>query len=133
MTTASVAQRFSRAGGIFALWFGVLAPAVIWHLRLWLSYILVPFACGTGSELPLHLVTLVTLLGTLFAGGVAWRCWRRTGATAAIESGGVLARSRFLAMFGLLSSGFFSLVILAEGVGNFFIDPCLTGGRPIGS
>lgn len=131
MTTAA-AERFTRSGGIFALWFGILGPAVIWHLRIWVSYILVPYACGAGEVMMLHLVTLVTLLGTLFAGWVAWRIWQQTGATAEVEGGGVIPRSRFLALFGLFSSGFFALVILAEGVGNFYIDPCLTGGVPLG-
>lgn len=114
--------------GILALWFGVLGPPVIWLARLTISYILVPYACWGGSTWMLHAVSFATLALTAFAGWVAWRSWRQAGATRHAAGAGPIPRSRFLAMVGLLSAGFFLAVIAAEGLLNFLIDPCITGG-----
>jgi hypothetical protein len=34
-------------------------------------------------------------------------------------------RIRFLSLFGLLTSALLALVIVAQGIATFFIDPCL--------
>jgi hypothetical protein len=124
-------ERFSQGRGIFALWFGVLGPPTIWLARLKLSYILIPYACATGWTLMLHAVTFGTLALTGFAGWVAWRSWRQAGRTRESDAADTLHRTRFMAMFGLLSAGFFLAVIAAEGLLNFLIDPCITGGRRV--
>jgi hypothetical protein len=120
---------FDARAGILALWFGVLGPPTIWLARLKISYILIPSACRTATGfLILHAVTFATLALTAFAGWVAWRAWQHSGPTRESDGPGVLDRSRFLAMVGMLSAGFFFAVIAAEGILNFLIDPCITGG-----
>ncbi len=124
-------QRVSEsAGGLFPLWFGILGPPIIWAGRIAVSYILVPYACWTGWIIMLHLVTLVALLATAFAGWVAWRRWRQAGRGTEVELDGMTTRTRFMALVGILSSGFFFLVMVAEGLANFFVHPCQTGGVP---
>lgn len=117
--------------GLFPLWFGILGPPVIWAVRIAANYILVPYACWWEWIWILHLTTLVGLLGAAAAGGVAWRHWRRSGSGTGVEFGGALTRSRFMALVGILSSGFFCLVIVAEGLANAFVHPCQTAGVPI--
>jgi hypothetical protein len=121
-------ERFNQPGGILALWFGILGPPAIWLARLKISYILVPYACWTGWVVMLHAVTGGTLALTAYAGWIAWRAWNRAGRVNESDGAGPIPRSRFLAMFGLLSAGFFFAVIAAEGILNFLIDPCITGG-----
>lgn len=116
---------------LLALWFGMLGPPVIWAIRFGVSYVLVPYACARAGVMVLQLVTLVALLATAWAGVVAARHWRGTGKSAQVEFGGLEARARFMALFGILSSGLFFLVIAAEGLAVFFIDPCQTGGVPL--
>lgn len=118
-------------GGLFPLWFGILGPPVIWAVRIAANYILVPYACWWGWVPLLHAITLAASLGTAAAGWVAWRRWRKTGRGTEVELGGSATRTRFMALTGMLSSGFFLLVIVAEGLANVFVDPCQTAGVPI--
>lgn len=120
-----------RGNGVASLWFGILGPPLFWAARLSSSYALVPFACRTGWVGLLNLVTGAALLGALVAGAVAWKRWRDVGGGTEVDADGRAARTRFMGLVGVLSSGFFFLVILAEGIGNFLIDPCAGGGAPL--
>ncbi len=112
------------------LWFGVGAGAIAWTVHLVLSYLLVPFSCSIGTVLPIHVVTLVAALITAAALVVSLRAWHRsrTGIEADVgaETGlnRSILRSGFMALSGVLLSGLFLLLILVEGVGPFFLDPC---------
>lgn len=123
------AERSDR--GLVPLFFGILGPPVIWAARIATSYVLVPYACAWGMTVMLHLVTLVAVLAAAVAGAVAWRQWRESGKGTEIDLRGTTTRTRFMALFGILSSAFFILVMAAEGLANFFLDPCQTAGAPI--
>lgn len=127
--SAHAAER--SEGGLLPLFFGILGPPVIWAMRIATSYVLVPYACAWGMTVMLHLVTLVALVASAVAGAVAWRQWRATGKGTEVDLGGTTTRTRFLALFGILSSALFILVMMAEGLANFFLDPCQTAGAPI--
>ena len=116
---------------LFALWFGILGPPIIWAARIAANYILVPYACWWEMIWILHLTTLAGVLGTAIAGWVAWRHWRSSGRGTEVELGGPAIRARFMALVGVLSSGFFFLVIVAEGLANVFVHPCQTAGVPL--
>lgn len=123
--TAETGGRFREPGGIAALWFAVLAGPLAWMLGLNAQYGLVRVACDERSLLLLHAVSLLTLLLALAGGLVARREWRRAGGEWPGEAGGTLPRSRFMAVLGLLASGFFALTIVAQWVTNLFLDPCM--------
>jgi hypothetical protein len=72
----------------------------------------------------LHLVHVVCLGLVLVGGLIAWRCWRATGTEWPGEGGGPLARSRFLAGIGVLMSGFVALVMVADWIPSFMLNPC---------
>jgi hypothetical protein len=112
------------AGAIRALWTGVLLPPIVFLIHLEVAYALVPKACSSRSTLALHLVHLVCLGLVLLAGLIAWRCWKATGATWPGEGGGPLARNRFMAGIGVLMSGFVALVVLADWIPSFMLNPC---------
>jgi hypothetical protein len=117
-------QAFFQHQGIGWLWFGILAGPLAFLLNLQLSYMLVQPVCVTAHHLVLHLVPVGALLLTAGGGVSAWRNWRRTGQTESSEAAGVLPRSRFLAGVGLLTSGLFIVVIVAQWLPNFILTAC---------
>lgn len=118
-----------RVPGLGALWLGLLAPPVIWLARLSASYLLVPLACRSGSTWALNAVTGAALLAVAASGAVALRALRRS--TAPRGAAPIMQRARFLAMMGVLVAALFFAVIVAEGLANLLVDPCLTGGGTI--
>jgi hypothetical protein len=115
---------FSQGMGILALWLGLLAAPLAWFVNQLLSYSLVLWACSTGRQYTLHLVTLAMLLLAAAGGVIAWRAWRQAGREWHNEAGGVLPRSRFMAALGILLSSLFFLVILAQGIPSFILHAC---------
>jgi hypothetical protein len=109
---------------IRALWTGLLLPPIAFLLDLEVAYALVPTACSSRNELPVHLAHLVCLLLAVFGGLTALRWWRLRGATWPGEEGGSLGRSRFMAGLGLLLSALFILLIVAMWLPSFILDPC---------
>ena len=122
--TVDTEQAFFQHQGIVWLWFGMLAPPLAFLLNLQLSYMLVWQACVMGQHLLLHLVPVGTLLLAVGGGVSAWYNWRRTGCTESTEAAGVLPRSHFMAATGLLASGLFILVIVAQWLPNVLLHPC---------
>ena len=94
-------------------------------LELQINYALVNWVCeAAGRELVLHLVSLLALLLTLGTLLLSWRNWRRTGGGWEDEGAGVMPRSRFLAVLGILISGLLVLVIIAQWLAVFMYGPC---------
>ena len=123
-TMPDAERYFSQGMGLLALWLGLLAAPLAWLVNLLLSYSLVLWACSTGRQYTLHLVTLAMLLLAAVGGVIAWRAWRQAGREWHNEAGGVLPRSRFMAALGVLLSSLFSLVILAQGIPSFILPAC---------
>jgi hypothetical protein len=109
---------------LLALWIGLLLAPIAFLINLELAYALVPTACSSRNEVPVHLVHLACLLLTIYGLMTAWRSWKVTGATWPGEQGDPLSRSRFMALTGMLVSGMFLLVIVAQWIPTFVLDPC---------
>jgi hypothetical protein len=112
------------ASHLGALWAGLLLPPAAFLVNLELAYALVPVACSSGTDVFVHLVHLVCLLLALGGGLVAWRSWQTVGPRWSGEQGGRVARSRFMAGVGLLGSLLFALVIVAQWIPSFMLNPC---------
>ena len=113
-----------KAGaGIGELWAGVLVGPTAMLLQLQINYALVLWACANRHTWPLHLVSLIALIVTVVAGFLAYRIWRRLAALHE-DSGGTLARSRFMAAVGVLISLLMSGVIVAQWLPLFIHGPC---------
>jgi hypothetical protein len=115
---------FTQRRGLLALWAGLLLPPFAWFLNLQLSYMLVLWACATGRQFILYVVTLAMLVLAISGGAIAWHTWQRVGRDSAGEAEGVVARSRFMAVGGWLSSVMFSLAIVAQGIPSFILSAC---------
>jgi hypothetical protein len=104
-------------------WIGLTAGPLAWMLAHGLNYALVPWACGTRHMLPLHLVSLAALLLAILGAGVAWRDWRQHRKISS-ESADSAGRAHFIALLAFGSCLMFGLVVLIEGLGQFYFDPC---------
>jgi hypothetical protein len=109
---------------IRALWTGLLLAPLAFLLNLEVAYALVPVACSTGNQLLVHMVHLVCLLLAAAGGLSAWRVWISSGKTWPGAEGGALGRSRLMAGLGLLNSALFVLVIVAQWIPSFLMNPC---------
>jgi hypothetical protein len=109
---------------IRGLWTGLLLPPIAFLISLEVAYALVPAACSSRNQLPVHLVYFICLVLALLGGLTAWRWWKLQGATWPGEEGGPLARSRFMAGVGVFLSLLFALVIVAMWIPSFILDPC---------
>ena len=107
-----------------ALWLGLLLAPAAFLVNLEIAYAVVPHACSSGSRLLVHLVHAVCVVVAAAGALTALRMWRLTGQTWPGETGGRLARSRFLAGQGLFLSLLFVLVILAQWIPSFVLTPC---------
>ena len=123
--TAGREKEFPRSGGLFALWACVLVGPAVWLVQFQTNYTLVSLTCNHGGKWALHAVSVVALLLTAGAGLLAWGNWRDVGGDARRNEGaGVVPRSRFMSVLGLLVSGMFFLVILAQWIASWVFGPC---------
>jgi hypothetical protein len=106
------------------LWTGLLLAPVAFLANLEIGYALVPAACTARSTLPLHLVNAASLALALVGGLIAWRSWNTVGRVWPNGEAGPIGRSRFLAALGVLLAAQFALVILAQWLAVFLLDPC---------
>jgi hypothetical protein len=105
---------------------GMLGGPLVWLAQFQLNYALVPRMCRAGTTLPLHLVFLAALLLVAGAGFLAWRTWRTAGAEwPSSNEGGPVGRSGLLGALGLMTSALFFLVVLAQWIPAFVVEPCL--------
>lgn len=103
----------------------LLAPPLAWFIGFNLDYLLVRSACSGGTTLPLHLVTLGTLIAAAGGGLAAHHEWRRAGGGWPGAAAGPIARTRFVGMLGMLAAAYFVLVIAAEWLTKLFLHPCM--------
>jgi hypothetical protein len=106
------------------LWTGILTGPLAWGLHLQASYALTQVACDTGRQWLLHLVSLGALLLVAAGGSIAVRLWRRLPAGSASEGEELWTRSRFMALFGMVFSAFFGLVIVAAWIPSWILGAC---------
>ena len=90
-----------------------------------ISYALVSFECYGGSKLSLYLIAIVALVLTTLGGLISLVNWRKVGKGRGHDFDGDTTRSRFMAVLGMLSSGMFFVVIVAQGLATLVLHPCL--------
>lgn len=108
------------------LLFAVAGGPAAWFLLLCVNYGLVRYICASGATWILHATTVAALLLVLGAAVVAWDAWRRSGRPGEATEGGVVGRTRFLAVSGVVTSAFFTLLVLGSWIPILFLHPCAT-------
>ena len=91
---------------------------------LQVAYMLVAPSCEAGNNLPLHLVHAIMLAAAAVGVGCGVAAWRRSGSGELHTDAGRTARTRFLAVLGILLSGLFAAVVVAQWLGDFVLSPC---------
>lgn len=120
-----VDHKYGRWPGILLLFFGVLAGplALLWNEAL--GYILVPLACRGGWRGVLHLVPVVFIVIVTIALFVALRALREGGGDPDSDDPHVWGRTEWLGSVGVISSGFFLLMLLGMWLPTWFLHPCI--------
>lgn len=108
----------------FALWTGILAGPVAWLLSFQANFTLAPWACEFNTKIALFIVTILALLLVAGSGLLAWREWTALGKVSPGDAGGALARSRIMAISGVLMSAMFFLVVVAQSVPELILGAC---------
>lgn len=112
-----------RAGHDALAVLAFLAGPVAFALDLSASYFLVPRVHAGGSRAPLHAVTLLALAVLAAGAAAALRVLRRPAGGAKRLEARVAARTRFLALGGLLLAAFFLGVLVAEALPALLLAP----------
>ena len=123
-----------------ALLFGACAAPLSWLGQLGLGYGLTAQICFPSDHpqaLPPDMPVFATLVafdiiafaGCIAGGGVAWWAWWQTrnekdgGERHALHTGE--GRTRFLALWGIMSSLWFAAAILFNAIASITVPPCL--------
>jgi hypothetical protein len=110
-----------------ALWLAAAVAPVAWAIDLEATYALAAEACGRGlPRLGLFAVPIAAAVTSALGGLWAWRGWRPgTGASPVAATGSEgWPPDRFLAACGVLGSGFFILVIVAQAIPILVLRTC---------
>jgi hypothetical protein len=118
-------NEYARGRGMVTLVVIFLAPIFAWAFHLNLNYFLTRIICDTGLIIIPVLITLALLAASLWAAWVGWRSYNKMGAVWPSGSGGVIFRSRFLAISAVINGIWFALMIIAQGIPVVMLDPCL--------
>ncbi len=108
-----------------SLWAGVLGAPVLWAFQLTLAYTIVPWVCRGHHVDVLHVMSIVFLLAGIACGMLCVMEWKRLGRERTMDDeGGAVGRVHFLSVLGMSSSLLFCIVIIAQALASFFINPC---------
>lgn len=122
--SAALQDYFRSPRGILAAWSGWICGPGAWGLHLGASYLLVEPACDSLGVWVLYAAALASMALALAGIGLAWRTWNRLGRGWPRAAGGVIGRSRFLALSGLVLSAYFLLLVIAQAIPMLLISPC---------
>jgi hypothetical protein len=113
-------------GRALALWIGVLGPPGIWGLQFEINYAMVPRLCRMNAHWLMHLCSAAGLVLAAVATGFAWREFQRLRQEEPEAHGDQWAAwPRFMAVLGLMVGTMFCLLIIAQAIPGFLINPCV--------
>ena len=124
MTGGTEERGFLGVKGSADVWLAALAAPVAWLTSLILGYFSTALSCEAGHEWLLHSIFFLALCVAALGGRSAWKLFRATDEETRAEGASRLERSRFVAALGLLMTGLFALIIVAQWVATLVFDPC---------
>jgi hypothetical protein len=102
------------------LWLGILGPPAVWLIQFQTIYMLVYPACGAQRNFVIHITCFIFLVAITALGVSPLRTWRdaprsdeRTNRT-----------RRFMGIVGGMSTALFLLLVIAQWIAAFIVDPC---------
>jgi hypothetical protein len=117
-------SRFDRWPGVAGLAYGFVgAPLAALYMQA-IAYAGVQWSCGHRNPITVHVIPVVFLLLGVIALWLSWRDWTVVGRLTRAEGATLSERTRFLAISGLLLSGFSVVLILALWLPMFVFNPC---------
>jgi hypothetical protein len=106
------------------IWWTMFAGPFAWACDLGFSYALEQHTCSTGHHYVLHVITVVCALIALNGFAAGWTAYRVLPEDASEEGDRPLDRTHFQVLFGIVFSLAFTVVILAEAVPRWILNPC---------
>lgn len=116
-----------KQGHLKGFWAGVIGSAALWAVQFEAQYALPPLLCKHEIRLLPHVISAAFLAAVAICALLSWHDYRHIGAGNFDEpDGGPIGRTRFLGMLGTLVSSMFFVLILAQAIASFFLNPCWT-------
>jgi hypothetical protein len=106
-----------------AHWVSIVIAPVVYLANLSIAYALVPFACDTQRDFPVHLANGVTFALMLVALALAWRS-RRASPRPPGTADDDVDRDRFLSTIGLCISALLVLAVAGQWSAQWVLSPC---------
>ena len=105
-------------------WMMVVVPALICAAHQETNFVLVRQACSLQRNTILYVVAIVSLGLIALMGLVSYLTWRSVGSHWPGETADIATRTRFISVLGMLGSGLFFLVTLAQAIATVYLNPC---------
>ena len=112
---------------IAALWAGVLTGPIVWLTMLEVNYLLTYVACETGHKWFMHVAVLAATTVVAAAGCLAWMSGPPDDPvidTLPVTRATSEQRARWMALYGVVSSAWFIIVILANEIPILVLRAC---------
>jgi hypothetical protein len=106
------------------VWWTMFAGPIAWACDLGSSYVLTQHTCSTGHHYILHVITVVCALIALSGFAAGWAAFKDLPDHARDEGARPLDRTHFQVLFGIVFSLAFTVVIVAEAVPRWILNPC---------
>ena len=112
---------------IAVLWAGVLTGPLVWLTMLEVNYLLTYVACESGHKWFMHLAVLIAVAIVATAGYLAWVYGPPEDPeidTPPVTRATAEQRARWMAIYGVTSSVWFIIVILANEIPILVLRAC---------
>jgi hypothetical protein len=121
---AEMQQTVRMGQASWKLWWTMFAGPFAWAGDEGVSYVMAQHACSTGHHYVLHVISVVFFLVALsgFVTGVAE--YRALPREAREEGRRPIDRAHFQALFGIVFSISFAVVVIAEAVPRWILSAC---------
>lgn len=122
-------RSISRPSFVVVLALIAFAPAA-WFTHLAITYAIVPWSCRIGTDLPLHVVTVLAVIGLIGSGTIAVRRgsddvgFRDRIRLLMSESSHLPPDRDSLPLVALAFAAYFALVVVMTGLVPIVVDRC---------
>jgi hypothetical protein len=106
------------------VWWTMFAGPFAWVCDLGFSYVLAQHTCSTGHHYVLHVITVICALIALTGFAAGWAAYSTLPKEASDKGARPMDRTHFQVLFGIVFSLAFTLVIVAEAVPRWILNPC---------